>query len=79
MIAEADAWLTRDPAARALAAVPHIDTGLLRVLRVMSGLGYGVVRPVFGDSTAIGSLMRRKLQPVLTPLLTELGRLSDKK
>ena len=79
LIAEADAWLTRDPAARALAAVPHIDTGLLRVLRVMSGLGYGVVRPVFGDSTAIGSLMRRKLQPVLTPLLTELGRLSDKK
>ncbi len=37
-------------------------------LHCLSGLGYGVVRPVFCKTTAIGSLMRRKLEPVLQPL-----------
>ncbi len=40
----------------------------LRSLYCLSGLGYGVVRPVFRGTTAIGSLMRRKLEPVLQPL-----------
>jgi hypothetical protein len=37
-------------------------------MRILSGLGYGVVRPVLRDTTAIGSLMRRKLEPVIGPL-----------
>jgi hypothetical protein len=41
---------------------------LVRSMRVLSGLSYGVVRPVFGDSTAVGSLMRRKLEPLFAPL-----------
>jgi len=41
---------------------------IVHAMRVMSGLSYGVVRPVFGDSTAIGSLMRRKLEPLFAPL-----------
>ena len=40
----------------------------LRSMLVLSGLGYGVVRPVFRKTTAIGSLMRRKLEPVMEPL-----------
>ncbi|MCB1801455.1 MAG: sulfur reduction protein DsrS [Gammaproteobacteria bacterium] len=71
-------WLTSDGAARAVSAIDGVDDRQLRVLRLLSGLGYGVVRPVFRDSTAIGSLMRRKLQPVLTPILEELGRLRGK-
>jgi hypothetical protein len=47
----------------------------LRAMRVLSGMGYGVVRPVFRDTTAIGSLMRRKLEPVITPVLRELATL----
>jgi hypothetical protein len=47
--------LQRDPARRAA----------LHSLYCLSGLGYGVVRPVFRNTTAIGSLMRRKLEPVL--------------
>jgi hypothetical protein len=53
-----DPWLQclqRDPARRAA----------LHSLYCLSGLGYGVVRPVFRNTTAIGSLMRRKLEPVL--------------
>ncbi|WP_456403992.1 sulfur reduction protein DsrS [Thiolapillus sp.] len=41
----------------------------LHALRVLSGSGYGMVRPVFGRTDAIGTLMRRKLQPVLAPYL----------
>jgi len=68
LFAEADEWLAADPDAAALAAdLPELAPGL-RAMRVLSGLSYGVVRPVFGDSTAIGSLMRRKLEPVLAPL-----------
>ena len=73
--AESDEWLRRDAQALALCAVPGVDDAQLRALRILSGLSYGIVRPVFRDSTAIGSLMRRKLQPVLTPLLAEVARL----
>jgi hypothetical protein len=62
------------PLGRLLDAVPDAR-GLLESMRVLSGLGYGVVRPVFGDSTAIGSLMRRKLEPVFAPLRGHLDRL----
>lgn len=47
----------------------------LHALRVISGSGYGVVRPVFGKSDAIGTLMRRKLLPVMEPYLGFVGLL----
>jgi len=34
-------------------------------MRLLSGVGYATVRPYLIDSTASGSLMRRKLAPVL--------------
>ncbi len=40
----------------------------LRTLYLLSGLGFGVVRPVLRNSDAIGSLMRKKLLPVFEPL-----------
>jgi hypothetical protein len=42
---------------------------------LLSGLGYGVLRPVLRDTTAIGSLMRRKIEPVMTPLLEKIALL----
>ena len=53
------------------------SAALLRAMRLLSGAGYGLLRPCLGDSTAIGSLMRRKLEPVLTPLLEELDKLQS--
>ncbi len=76
--AEATGWVEADPAAGALLQVPEVDAEVVCALRILSGLSYGVVRPVFGDSTAIGSLMRRKIQPVIAPLLEEFGRLRAK-
>jgi len=47
-------------------------------MRLLSGVGYGVLRPALGDSTASGSLMRRKLKPVTDPLLAQIGLLLGK-
>jgi hypothetical protein len=61
-------------ALREVAALPGLK-GELRAMLVLSRLGYPVVRPVFSHSTAIGSLMRKKLEPVLTPLLQQVAAL----
>jgi len=44
----------------------------IAAMRVLSGLGYGVLRPLLRDTTAIGTLMRRKLKPVIYPVLERL-------
>lgn len=68
---DADSWLQQGEGPLfGLAAESH-----LRAMRVLSGLGYGVVRPVLRDTTAIGSLMRRKLEPVMTSLMAHLKAL----
>jgi hypothetical protein len=43
--------------------------GDVSAIWVLSGLGYGVIRPVLPDPTALGTLMRRKLAPVVDPIL----------
>jgi hypothetical protein len=40
----------------------------LRILYLLSGLGYGALRPVLRNTDAIGSLMRKKLMPVFEPV-----------
>lgn len=39
---------------------------------LLSGLGYAVIYPLMRDSTASGSLMRRKLSPMLEPVLDRI-------
>ena len=70
---EASQWLDTASDVEPLMRLEGVTREQIATLRVMSGLSYGVVRPVFGDSTAIGSLMRRKLQPVLQPLLVQFA------
>jgi hypothetical protein len=47
----------------------------LAAMRVLSGVGYGVIRPVLRDPTTLGSLMRRKLKPVIEPMQAHIARL----
>jgi hypothetical protein len=47
-------------------------------MRLLSGLGYGVLRPLLRDSTATGSLMRRKIEPLTSPLLERIGVLQGR-
>lgn len=73
LISEAAVFLQQsDDALACLNVVPELEPELL-AMRVLSGLGYGVLRPELRGSTAMGSLMRRKLEPVLTPVMAQLG------
>ena len=72
LLAEAETWLA--DTAPALADLADLRPAA-RAARVLSGMGYGVVRPVLKGTTAIGSLMRRKVEPVVTPLLAEIAAL----
>ena len=47
----------------------------LVAMRFLSGLGYGLIRPLLPDPTTLGSLMRRKLSPVIAPIQERLDRL----
>lgn len=73
---DAATWAATAPDAVALLEQLPQLRAQVQAVRVFSGMGYGVVRPVFRDTTAIGSLMRRKLEPVFTPLMAELACLN---
>ncbi len=80
LVAEAEARCAAegDPEVRALlAAVPDL-LPQLRAALVLSGMGYGVLRSVLGGTTAIGSLMRRKLEPVLSGALGQIRTLQGR-
>lgn len=47
----------------------------LRDLYLLSGVGYGILRPIFSKSDAVGSLMRSKLRPVFEPLKQRIASL----
>jgi hypothetical protein len=87
LIEDARALCASDPVADAgadpalqqvLAQLPQLRPDLA-VMLCFSRLSYAVVRPVFSRSDAIGSLMRRKLEPVTTPLLEQLRILREPK
>jgi hypothetical protein len=55
-----------------LALMPELRETITAML-ILSGLGYSVLRPIFSHTTAVGSLMRKKLAPVIDPLLEQLA------
>jgi len=59
-----------------LAVMPELQETITAML-VLSGLGYSVLRPVFSRTTATGSLMRKKLAPIIEPLLAQLAILQQ--
>jgi hypothetical protein len=50
----------------------------IAAMRLLSGGGYGLLRPVLPDPTTLGTLMRRKLAPVTEVLQDAIGRLRGK-
>ncbi len=57
------------------AALRDARWGELVAIRLLSGVGFGAIRPLLRDSTVIGSLLRRKLQPLLEPLSAQISLL----
>lgn len=62
------------PVQRVLERLPAAAPDLA-AMRVLSGTGYGLIRPLLPDPTTLGSLMRRKLTPVTEPLQAQLDQL----
>ena len=60
--------------AACLAAAPSTREDLT-AMRILSGAGYGLIRPVLSDPATLGSLMRRKLAPVIDPLQARIAQL----
>lgn len=55
-----------------LAILPALDDAL-RAMRMLSHMDAEIIRPILAYTTAEGTLMRKKLEPVITPLLRQLG------
>lgn len=53
-----------------LEVMPEMQESIKAML-ILSGLGYSVLQPIFSRTTAIGSLMRKKLAPVTGPILEQ--------
>ncbi len=49
---------------------------MIEAMLVLAQAGEPLVRPIFAKTTAIGTLMRRKIEPVATPLLEAIGTLT---
>lgn len=74
LIADSAAYPGSPPAQACLARWPA-GADDLRALRLLSGAGYGLLRPLLPDPTTQGTLMRRKLAPALDPLLAAIEAL----
>jgi hypothetical protein len=60
-----------------LALMPELRETIQAIL-ILSGLGYSILRPIFSHTTAIGSLMRKKLAPVINPILEQIAILQSR-
>ncbi|MEA3639644.1 MAG: sulfur reduction protein DsrS [Lamprobacter sp.] len=65
---------TTEQARRILDRLPMVAPDLA-AMRVLSGAGYGLIRPLLPDPTTLGSLMRRKLTPAIDPLQAQISQL----
>ncbi|NEV61687.1 sulfur reduction protein DsrS [Thiorhodococcus minor] len=66
-----------DVAAAELLARSASLADTVRAIRFLSGVGYGLIRPLLSDPSTQGSLMRRKIAPVTQAIQTRLDLLRD--
>ena len=55
-----------------ISIIPEMHN-MIRAMLILSGLRYSIVRPVFSRTTALGSLMRKKLTPIIEPILEQFA------
>lgn len=73
ILADAARAAAGQPAAQAvLAALPQLEPEL-RALYALARMDEAIVTPIFARSSASGSLMRRKIEPVIRPVLDAIA------
>lgn len=73
IVADAAAAAASEPAAQALlAAVPALRREVAAVY-ALARMDEAIVTPIFARSSASGSLMRRKIEPVIRPVLDQIA------
>ena len=68
----ASAFVNSAPLQPVLAKMPSLRRDF-QAIHVLSGLGFGVLRPELKGSSAMGGLMRRKLEPVLRGISDQIN------
>ncbi|EXJ14788.1 hypothetical protein [Imhoffiella purpurea] len=79
LIADADAFAdpgSPDPSVARLVTEQPALAPRIAAMRFLSGVGYGLLRPLLSDATTLGTLMRRKLEPVTKPIQERLALLT---
>jgi hypothetical protein len=81
IISDADALLdvpavcpTTEAVQNVLAAVPECRDDV-RAMLTLAWIGEPLVNPIFARSDAIGSVMRKKIEPVTMPLIQQIAQL----
>ncbi len=69
---------TCDSAQEILTLLPE-SRKAIKAMLVLSGLNYSILRPIFSKTTAIGSLMRKKLLPVTEPIFEQIDILQNER
>lgn len=73
ILTEAEVTVTEQGEAQALiATVPELRAEA-RALYALARMDEAIVTPIFARSSASGSLMRRKIEPVIQPVLEQIG------
>ena len=73
ILAEAEAAVRQSSAAQSLlAALPGLEAELTAI-HALARMDEAIVTPVFARSSASGSLMRRKIEPILRPVFEQLA------
>jgi hypothetical protein len=66
--------VAKNPAMQALLATAPVERELV-ALHALARMDEAIVTPVFARSSAAGSLMRRKIEPAVTPVLEQIAAL----
>ena len=73
---DAEDFPTSDPRGLELMRVCSDCRAELQAMRFLSGVGYALIRPLLSDPTTQGTLMRRKLSPVLDAIANRIDSLT---
>jgi hypothetical protein len=74
LLSHAESVCKEGEAAAVIAALPELQAEVL-ALQVLAGISDEVCTPVFARTDAIGTVMRKKLEPVTTPIFEQFATL----